>query len=172
MTAHTCSLCDWYTQEPREPVAQAQSTWHVYRKHPEAWRQIIGNRPRTGDANGSAGAKTKEQGVNESAKPGVHFVCIRHSLRVETKFIGASVHIIHSKSATSCDSTQFARQEVTMVTRNSLLEKAKRIGIRPNSPGVTVRNIRHLTECAVGMFPNQFSDDECTCWDDSPQDCG
>ncbi|MGH3220016.1 MAG: hypothetical protein ACRDPY_15150 [Streptosporangiaceae bacterium] len=44
-----------------------------------------------------------------------------------------------------------------------------RIGINPDAPGVTVRGIRHLTECLVAMFPDDEPDEACTCWDDSPE---
>lgn len=49
---------------------------------------------------------------------------------------------------------------------------SKRIGISPDVPGVTVRGIRHFTECVVAGWPDMFPDEDCTCHDDSPQDCG
>jgi hypothetical protein len=45
----------------------------------------------------------------------------------------------------------------------------RRVGINPKSPGITVRGIRHFTECLVAMWPTEFEDGDCTCWDDSPE---
>lgn len=45
----------------------------------------------------------------------------------------------------------------------------RRVGIPKDRPGVTVRGIRHFTECFVAMWPKQSKDLDCTCWDDSPE---
>lgn len=45
----------------------------------------------------------------------------------------------------------------------------KKIGINPEVKGVMVRGIKHFSECLVAMFPADFPDDRCTCWDDSPE---
>jgi hypothetical protein len=43
---HRCTICGWFTDEPVKRIAEARSSWHVYRAHPETWRQVIGsNRP-------------------------------------------------------------------------------------------------------------------------------
>jgi hypothetical protein len=44
----------------------------------------------------------------------------------------------------------------------------RRIGIDPKAAGVTVRGIRHFTECLVAMWPDH-PDEDCTCWDGSPE---
>jgi hypothetical protein len=44
-----------------------------------------------------------------------------------------------------------------------------RIGIEPDAPGKTIRGIRHFRECLIAMFPDDFPDEDCTCWDDSPE---
>jgi hypothetical protein len=44
----------------------------------------------------------------------------------------------------------------------------KRIGISKDAAGVVVRGIKHFSECLVVAYPNDFPDDACTCWDDSP----
>jgi hypothetical protein len=44
----------------------------------------------------------------------------------------------------------------------------KRIGISNCATGVKVRGINHFSECIVAQFPTQTKDEECTCWDTSP----
>jgi hypothetical protein len=46
---------------------------------------------------------------------------------------------------------------------------AKMIGVPSDVPGRTVRGIRHFYECYVSMWPDESTDDDCTCNDDSPE---
>ena len=42
---HSCTECDWYTEDPVKRIAEARATYHVYRKRPERWREVVGDRP-------------------------------------------------------------------------------------------------------------------------------
>lgn len=43
--AHSCNFCDWETAEPERAVSGCLASWHVYEKHPDVWRRVIGDRP-------------------------------------------------------------------------------------------------------------------------------
>lgn len=43
--AHSCNFCGWETAEPERTVTGFLASWHVYEKHPELWRAVIGDRP-------------------------------------------------------------------------------------------------------------------------------
>lgn len=39
-------LCDWHSRNwPTRDQAGCEATWHVYEKHPQAWRALFGNQP-------------------------------------------------------------------------------------------------------------------------------
>lgn len=40
---HRCTECTWSTYEPAKRIAEARSSWHVYRDHPGTWLEIIGS---------------------------------------------------------------------------------------------------------------------------------
>ena len=44
----------------------------------------------------------------------------------------------------------------------------RRIGVRESPHNIRVRDYWHLTECLVAMWP-EHPDEDCTCWDDSPE---
>lgn len=43
--ARACAFCGWHTREPDQAVTGFLATWHVYEKHPEIRRQVMGDRP-------------------------------------------------------------------------------------------------------------------------------
>lgn len=48
MSSSSCKvpLCDWISEDVyNRDIAGCLATWHVYEKHPDVWRQVIGDRP-------------------------------------------------------------------------------------------------------------------------------
>jgi hypothetical protein len=48
----TCLIpgCGWMQEHQQQPVADAAAVWHVYREHPEQWRQVAGDKTPTDPA--------------------------------------------------------------------------------------------------------------------------